>query len=96
MTDREKQMLEVAKDIGERLCNQTFDSGKPARFSKFSPLTDVVKVVRCKDCKYYKTVEDIILYQKMKFCTYRPFDFAVKDNDFCSYGELKECDQNAK
>lgn len=49
------------------------------------PTADVVEVVRCKDCKHYKTMfckmdiwhKDITLYR-------------ADENDFCSYGERKD------
>lgn len=49
------------------------------------PTVDVVKVVRCKNCKYFKTMfckmdiwhKDITLYR-------------ADENDFCSYGERKD------
>ena len=40
---------------------------------------DVVKVVRCKDCKQYNG---------HRYCTY--FAETVLDDDFCSYGERKD------
>lgn len=50
-----------------------------------APAADVVEVVRCKDCKHYKTMfckmdiwhKDITLYR-------------ADENDFCSYGERKD------
>ena len=45
----------------------------------FKPKTDVVKVVRCKDCKSYNG---------HRYCNYHADP--VDDNDYCSYGELKE------
>lgn len=44
------------------------------------PTADVVEVVRCKDCKYQGTMD----------C---PIDEQYED-DFCSYGEQKESDDN--
>lgn len=54
------------------------------------PTADVVKVVRCKDCKYYKQNsynpnEDMMC---MCWCDWLPTD----PDDFCSYGELKDGD----
>ena len=46
------------------------------------PDADVVEVVRCKDCKYWKHEEDVDLTCD-EFCGYRA------SNDFCSYGERK-------
>lgn len=49
--------------------------GEP--FAKWDAM-DVAKVVRCKDCKYYNG-------RKVMNCSYHIN--AVKENDFCSYGE---------
>lgn len=56
-----------------------------------APATDVVEVVRCKDCK--KTDEGELAGRKFLFCTY---PFAMKGgcritdpNHFCSYGVRK-------
>jgi hypothetical protein len=48
---------------------------------------DVVKVVRCKDCKYY--------WLPQGFCTHDRHDHQTmavwqEDDDFCSYGERRE------
>ena len=54
---------------------------------------DVVKVVRCKDCKWYKEGKYLA---PNKFC-YRLKDrsgehigYNFSDDDFCSYGERRE------
>lgn len=53
----------------------------------FKNKADVVEVVRCKDCIYYKS----------NCCFNRQWDFEssvevplVRENDFCSYGERRE------
>lgn len=47
------------------------------------PAADVAPVVRCKDCKYNRG---------SKKCLNPDSFFAVpKDDDFCSYGERKDC-----
>lgn len=53
---------------------------------KFMPTAqDVVKVVRCKDCKYLNV--DTLDQQAVYFCTQNVFARRrVKLNDFCSYG----------
>lgn len=45
---------------------------------------DVVKVVRCKDCKYRYTLSD-----GRNFCKER-FPMGARDDDFCSYGKRRE------
>lgn len=46
--------------------------------------SDFVKVIRCKDCKYYST-------DNMGYCN-KPNSglMFAEENDFCSYGERKE------
>ncbi len=51
------------------------------------PSADVVKVIRCKDCKYRKKVLN---------CSYGECIYSasmVTDNDFCSNGEVKTNEQ---
>ena len=55
------------------------------------PAADVIEVVRCKDCKYWKTIESVNFGEKIKFCTYViDYSYARQDVDFCSRGERKE------
>ena len=49
------------------------------------PATDVVEVVRCKDCEHYETGKDYEPY-----CNHINGLDEAKDNDYCSYGERKE------
>ncbi len=50
------------------------------------PTTDVVEVVRCKDCKWFTAVNEAC-----GKCTYRTRAFLYNENDdYCSYGERKE------
>lgn len=57
---------------------------------------DFVEVVRCKDCKYYKTSPLLYPKTKRKFCykVLKSNGIAVghgfNETDFCSYGERKE------
>lgn len=60
------------------------------RFKKLSTV-DAVQVVRCKDCKHWKTAEGVSLSKKVKFCTYHiRHKYARHDEDFCSRGERKD------
>ncbi|MBQ7296443.1 MAG: hypothetical protein IJW86_09675 [Clostridia bacterium] len=56
------------------------------RILKNLPSSDVVEVVRCKDCKYFTDIDEY-------GCCYI-FDDGTnatcKRNDFCSWGEMKE------
>ena len=52
------------------------------------PSTDVVEVVRCRDCKHYKEGE---LLGPSKFCYFWRIGTGLNtaDNDFCSKGERR-------
>ena len=47
------------------------------------PNEDVVKIVRCKDCKYYSKM------YKLCSCRSDKFNVYLNDNDFCSFGEKR-------
>ena len=53
------------------------------------PTANVVEVVRCKDCMYYRPqVKSVQWENKTNYCC-RKAVIKVKPNDFCSYGEAK-------
>ena len=56
---------------------------------------DVVKVVRCKDCKHYKSgsCECHSVWPDEYSAGY---DYRPDDEDFCSYGQLREGSQCEK
>ena len=59
------------------------------RDENIAPAADVVEVVRCKDCKHAKE------YKNNFFCCYYPVTpKSVSSDDFCSYGERKDSDEN--
>jgi len=53
------------------------------------PSADVVKVVRCNDCKWYKTNYSWN-GKEHKVCVIEPYEPIRKDDDFCSRGERKD------
>lgn len=54
------------------------------------PTADVVEVVRCKDCKYFKTDSYYCQKTKQGYCE---FDNNVKQKQgYCSYGE-RRCEE---
>lgn len=59
------------------------------------PTADVVEVVRCKDCKFYKLRNVSSRYKPTKPCCLRTATIKVKETDFCSYGE-KRSEENGK
>ena len=56
---------------------------------KKQPTADVVKVVRCKDCKFAKPQALKLNGKELRKCDLHKRPCFV--TDFCSYGELKEC-----
>ena len=55
------------------------------------PITDVAKVVRCKDCEHYdKKYHQCKLHSEEPDQYYTGFIFCMQEDDFCSYGERKE------
>ena len=54
---------------------------------KFTPTTDVVEVVRCKDCKHWKQVNE-----ERRACYLLGFEMDY--DEFCSYGTPKERGRN--
>ena len=56
---------------------------------------DIVKVVRCKDCKHYdKKYHQCKLHSEEPDQYYTGFIFCMQEDDFCSYGERKELDND--
>ena len=52
-----------------------------------APSSDVVEVVRCKDCKHY----DTYFRKCYLFCTHEYHtELDVEDDHFCSHGERRE------
>jgi hypothetical protein len=51
---------------------------------------DVVPVVRCRDCKYYKFKTRSIAWNTTTKCCCRTVNVKVNEDDYCSYGERRE------
>ena len=66
------------------------------------PTVDAVEVLRCRDCKYWGDEagklqnSDGVLFARCKVHNYlidgRHTGWCPTGNDFCSYGERKDCD----
>ena len=52
------------------------------------PAADVVEVVRCKDCKYYKHFKGLGNWCHRRIRS--DIEYHTKTTDFCSFGERKE------
>ena len=59
------------------------------RIIEKQPNADVVEVVRCKDCAYYREETSYCLNPH---CSSGFYGHRVKDNHYCSYGERSEND----
>lgn len=53
-----------------------------------APTEDAVEVVRCKDCKHYEIHKPKVLEN----CERNGYIIPMKPDDFCSYGERKDGD----
>lgn len=56
------------------------------------PTTDAVPVVRCKDCKYYGSVQEPCHGRTQRFCRLHKGLVVVNTDTYCSYGERKDDD----
>lgn len=55
-----------------------------------TPTSDVVPVVRCRDCKYYSVTHCPITGHELSVCLQGVSQQWVGENHFCSYGERRE------
>ena len=64
-----------------------------------APTVDAVKVVRCRDCKWYMPGDlftDIMFCHRLKKENGKPAKYNYCADDFCSYGEQKDGDGNGR
>jgi hypothetical protein len=93
--EREKLSFHLASEIEN--CGEDDSSHRPIAYGSMLglktalsyvntlPSADVVKVVRCKDCKH-RTNKGIC--EKFR----QRYPFFPEDDFFCGFGELKECE----
>lgn len=93
-----KEMDAILNDDGKVIWSDHVCIGQDAQdiidLVNKQPTADVVEVVRCKDCIYYKESE---LLTPNKFCYRlmhptedRHIGYNFADDDFCSYGKKVE------
>ena len=86
-------LLELLRDADRKLDHGEITIGEYEKM--IAPLKDAVPVVRCKDCKHWKTAEGVKLSKRLKCCTYHIGHKYVRcDEDFCSRGERKDGNDN--
>lgn len=75
----------------------TFDDGVQFVLEKIDeqPTADVVEVVRCKECKWYKSIFSWNC-KEHKVCVREPSEPPKEPNDYCSYGERIEDGKNGE
>ena len=92
-----ERTVELLRSLGNREYRKEKgtiqDAIKMISYPEYTPAADVAPVVRCKDCKYYKTSE---LLPPHKFCfrlrhptENRSVGYNFADDDFCSHGERR-------
>ena len=95
MTDRDR-LIELLKNAFEFYIDDPYCIPDEADFADDLLANGVVKVVRCKDCKYSrprKKDERHIYFEGVlicESCLMADEPYVVWEDDFCSYGELKE------
>ena len=55
-----------------------------------APTADVVEVVRCGSCEWWKCNPNTTKYGVCKKASYDDFEVVMESDDFCSYGERRE------
>ena len=78
MNDRHLKLKDAIEVVRETVADEYIESTLELRLLDKSLTTDVVEVVRCKDCKYYR-----IWQMKCDKLHVKPF----ADNHYCSFGE---------
>lgn len=91
--DFENVMYHEAFEIDTEM--QRWDSGCWIRYKLFEnllekqPTADVVEVIRCEDCKWYKSIFSWN-GNEHKICVREPSEPPREPDDYCSYGEGRE------
>lgn len=77
---------DAAKSLAESISDQRF-----VEALKKAPTIDAVPVVRCKDCKHWKHIDEYIPHMECNiFCGAHEHGYPTSADDYCSYGERKE------
>lgn len=96
MAEKEYIARETVRNTIKALCikyNQAFGGHyggfgeELAKIINNMPATDVVEVVRCKDCKFRKTEECAMFYECFDCMSQHSWE---NSDDFCSYGKRKD------
>ena len=83
------ELLEDRRCEASEVCG-SMNNGFGAWYADHLIANDVVPVVRCKDCDWYRPHEDGICVNP--HCTKSFYGCRVRTDHFCSYGERKDND----
>ena len=78
---KKEPLLQIAKELQG---NDTFGAPLIVRAIEDAPEEDVIEVVRCKDCKFCRTLKD-----GGSQCERIDGLLMTKPNDYCSYGKRR-------
>lgn len=86
--------VKYAGDVHAELLKLGWDCETAALFCDNIPDADAVEVVRCKDCKHYKPQHISEHWNHVKKYCMRCVTVKVSPDDFCSFGERRDDDEN--
>lgn len=88
----EKRLIDANALIAEYDRVHIDEPGKARKLMEDAPTINAVKVIRCRDCKYF----GVYKYSGNMYCTNNNgYGFPnQKPDDFCSRGERKDGDEN--
>ncbi len=94
MTDLEMDLILAKAEIAT-LKSEKAELEKAVAGNMFTPHPDMVKVVRCKDCKHLYCMSAV---DRRFYCRHWPKGLEginiVEENPYCSYGERKDGVEN--
>lgn len=86
--------LEIVRDQGIAHPSAYYLTNYATLILREAPTVDAVEVVRCRDCKRCFKHTTKRNRQYMWICMRNDTDLYVRPDDFCSYGERKDDDDN--
>ena len=87
--EKGEKMRLIDKDELSKLVGESFDYFLARLGLKCPPTVDAVEVVRCEDCKWWKT-NYMWNGSERKVCVIEPYEPVRNKSDYCSKGERRE------
>ena len=86
----------IHADICKQLNGGWFSRENIAYCKGFKDRKNLVEVVRCKDCMWFDTENELAgVFRKERHCYCTEVNTYVSENHFCSYGERKDNERKA-